>query len=84
MEICLHHSVSDKNNYFGCYSLPYYDVSKATNTINKSVRGNESHAVGRATGGKGVAKPQAELRLGDGSWRAAGGWQAEGRAMAVA
>lgn len=48
-------------------------MSKATNTINKSVRGNESHAVGRATGGKGVVKPQAELRLGDGSWRAAGG-----------
>lgn len=32
------------------------------------MRGNESDALGRATGGKGVAKPQAELRLGDGSW----------------
>lgn len=68
MEICLRRSVSDKNNYFGCYSLPYYDVSKATKTINNSVRGNESHAVGRATIGKGVVKLQAELRLGDGSW----------------
>lgn len=48
-------------------------MSKSTYTINKSVRGNESNAVGRATGGKGVAKPQAELRLGDGSWRVAGG-----------
>lgn len=73
MEICLHHSVSDKNIYFGCYSLPYYDVSKATKTINKSVRGNESGAVGRATGGKGVVKPQAKLRLGDGSWGQTGG-----------